>query len=305
MAYVTGTASDIAALLSVIRNACTANGWALSGNIVHRDGCQVALTSDASGIRIQGGTGVSGTTLLGPQPIGDTRIGGTEAFATLAFPLTYHVHVLQQPNEVYVFVNYAVTRWQWLAFGRSTLALPGNGTWYGASLGGVGNASLMGAITTNTALFNNRSSGCLFFTGGPDNNNLNSSVHHGMDGSGWSTQSFQSPAASSVGAPNEAHALRAASQLLGMLPSSLNAATVLIPCNVYVTRAQTKVSLVAPLQHCRLTRNDNLQDAEVVELGPERWKVYPFHRKNTVDRSAWLNEDHTGTAALAVRYDGD
>lgn len=309
MAYLTGTVSDIAALLTVIRNACTANGWTLSGNILHRDGCQVALTSDANGIRIQGGTGVSGTTLLGPQTAGEQRIGTSNATAPLSFPLTYHVHVLEEPNEVFVFVNYNVTRWQWLAFGRSLLSLPGNGTWYGATLSGPTNISFSGAVGANNQNNANRTSACLFWCGGTLDNNINCSIHHNLDSLGWSRSGNQG--ASGDGAPNtlgpinEAHAIRASSHLLGTLPSSLNAATVLIPCNVYLTRSESKTSLVAPLQHCRYTRNDNLEDGEVVELGPERWKVYPFHQKNAASRDSWNSVTHTGTAALAVRYDGD
>lgn len=41
--------------------------------------------------------------------------------------------------------------------------------------------------------------------------------------------------------------------------------------------------------------------------GTDRWKIYPFHRKNAAVRNgvSWsTGADHSGTFAYAIRYTG-
>ena len=58
------------------------------------------------------------------------------------------------------------------------------------------------------------------------------------------------------------------------------------------------------LAHCRFLRIDNYQPGDIIPLGPDRWKVAPWYRKNTAQRDGGSNIQHTGTFGWAIRYDG-
>jgi hypothetical protein len=55
-----------------------------------------------------------------------------------------------------------------------------------------------------------------------------------------------------------------------------------------------------------MTRNDNIDDGQILTLGSERWFIAPVYRKNTASRAAspYNGATHSGTIAMAVRYDG-
>jgi hypothetical protein len=304
MAYVTGTANTMADVLAAIQNACVANGWTLRGNALCKGSCYTSLTVVGSDIQVLGGTGIdvnNALTAPGPQR---ARIGSTKLPIALTFPLIYHIHVLGNPDEVYVFLNYSVTMWQWLAFGGSPAqGVPGTGGWYAAqstegisATGVVLNASQAagynGGMCGSAGLFaqsGNWSAGY----------GCTSYLHHGLDGLGWSTP--DSFGMNSVGAVD---AWLAQQPLLGRQPNTWNNEIALIPILVVARRPSNKVSLVAQITHARYVRINNLQDGEIITLGQDRWKTYPFLQKNASAASGSSGQQHSGTFGHAVRYDG-
>ena len=56
MAYVSGTANDLAALRTAIINACTANGWTLSGSVLSKGSLYLSIAVNGNFLDIQGGT---------------------------------------------------------------------------------------------------------------------------------------------------------------------------------------------------------------------------------------------------------
>lgn len=52
----------------------------------------------------------------------------TTGFPAFTWPVNYEVFVFDQ--EVYLVINYSVDVYQWLAFGKSSIALPGTGCWF-------------------------------------------------------------------------------------------------------------------------------------------------------------------------------
>lgn len=294
MAYVTGSASSLADLMSAIQTACTSNGWTLGSGILNKGNCHTRLAIVGNDLQVLGGI----DNALGSPGPALAWVGATNVAAALAFPLVYHIHVEANPDEVYVFCNSAVTRWQWLAFGCSPAAgLPGTGGWYAASSSAnVGRSDVTLSPTNAGGVFNSPGR-VLFGQNGSWGSSMPacSYIYHGLDALGWSTQ---------VTGVGVADAWASTQPLLARQPNAWNGETSLMPINVTVARPDAKVSLAAQIGHARYIRNDNLADGELITLGAERWKTYPWVQKNAAVRDGGSSITHSGTFGVAVRYDG-
>ena len=301
MAYYTGSALTMSALRGALIDACTSEGWAWNSDRqeLSKGGIVVKVEPLAGGEHLQfigrTGPGVS----AGESPI--VRLGRFSGHASwaLAWPMTYHIHVFDW--EVYLIAVYDVDRHLYAAFGASTVqGLAGTGSWLGASIGnGTTNSArpIYFAATTagnssypvGPALFHASLSGSVGLS-------QNSWVHHNLDGLGW----FYGSAG--VGATPVGSA--AIAPLLAMLPNTWNSEAVLLPLRQYVTRPSGKISMIADLEHARITRIDNYAPGQVINIGGTRWKIYPWHQKNSALRDGGTALTHTGTFGWAVRYEG-
>lgn len=307
MAYVSGTANDLAALRTALINACTANGWTLGGNVLSKGTCFAEIVVSGSYLAVRGGTGRDGANALttpGPQ---SPRIGPVASLG-FAFPMGYEIFIHANPDEVYLVVNYNVDLYQHLAFGASPVpGLPGTGGWYSATCG---------AATSDSSMFNfadwgtspvwGAADGGIFYfewrRAGEHVPAANSSfVHHGLDNKTWAAQDTFGNHSSAVwwGASQGL-----TKQPLQLLPNAWNSEVVLLPIQVCVERPLNHLSLVASLAHSRFTRIDNYTGGQVLTIGPDRWKTFPFFRKNTAQRDGGGYVPHSGTHGFAVRYDG-
>lgn len=298
MAYATGSASNVTDLLTALQNACVANGWTLSGNVLWKGTCYISAVISSSSILLTGGTGKDGSNnLTGAGP--STRMGGVIWTGdTCTYPVDYYIHINTSPDEVMMFINYEAVRWQFLGFGQSpSPGLPGTGNWVSAT--GTGGQKIyltsVGGGASNSSL----TSAGLFWCNA-SNSGYQSYIHHGLDGQGWSG-AVGNNEASSTTAANGVWSARA---LNDVLPNTWNGQAVLLPVDLVWRRASSKISLVGQIKHCRYVRNDNYDDGDIIDLSPDKWKVYPVHKKNTATRNGGNGIDHSGTMALAVRYDG-
>lgn len=334
MAYITGTANSFADLLTALRSACTANGWTLAGDVLSKGGCyaevlvgttiDVRHTPNAS-LALRAGNGIDGANALTDAvAVGDAVhlgvIADRAAFTDWDWPVTYHIHVLTAPDEVYLLVNYGGGQyWQQLGWGKSPAAgNAGSGNWCSATMGA---ATATGDTVPNEITISPSGGSispgsiqditCLpFFWGGGSNPDdypiLNSRIHGAINSvSGaamWSDRAIWLGVASAT--EGKVSAAASVVPLLGYTPNVWNNETVLLPVQVLQERASAKVSLIGELQHSRYARNDYLVDGAVVTLGSDRWKVYPAYRKDAVNRDGGAGITHSGTMALAVRYDG-
>lgn len=341
MAYLSGTANDVASLLTALRNFLTANGWTLSGNVLHKDGCYaevVNMNFPVTGVtgnphlRLHVGNGIDGSNALvdaAPLPswLGVLGMSGNQ-LDNWNFPITYHIHAHADPDEVWLGVNYngaLANCWQWMGFGKSPD--PGNhgsGCWQFAPLADPVYRTALGFMPQynqqrshlNGSAWTSGNAG--LFTALPFwvynsisiNLRCNSYVHGVIDPlSGepsWSADSFEWG-----GATNYERGVSAFTPLQPLFEYGLNnwnLETPLLRIRVLQRQPEAKTSLISTMQHSRVCRNDYLADGEVVSLGPDRWKVYPFYRKNVAQRNGSTiistNMDHSGTFALALRYDG-
>lgn len=290
MGYYNGTANDMTAVRSALVNACTLEGWAWNSSTE-------MLSKGAMFLRLQIVSGC--LTLLGRT---SAAAGDTPAVLRIApftsvpvtFPVTYEIFVFA--GEVYMVVNYSVDYYQWCAFGQSTvLGLPGSGMWVGASVCSLTQSSASTIIITEYT--GSSYYGCcpaLFWNSG-EGDRAGCFVHSDLDTQGWWWS--QSLAEAPVG-------IKAAMPLIGLLPNAWNSEAVLLPIKAYKVRPSSKISLTADLEHARYTRIDNYAPGEIISIGSDRWKIYPWYRKNSSVRNGAAQINHTGTFGWAIRYEG-
>jgi len=292
MPYVTGIANDLTALRAALFNACTDNGWTLSGDVLHKDAVYVRVQVGASYLSFLGGTGIDGSNnLIGAGPF-EKRIAGI--ISNLSWPMTYEVFIGSEPDEIYFVCNYNVDLYIWAAFGQSSVqGLSGTGAWYaGSSDTSVYNGTIG---ITSTTVSSQAICPALFWGNAGYQAQTSSYIHHGIDGRTWSTGV----------AADLASAMLLSSVLQDVLPNAWNGESMLLPIQACVRRASGgTTSLAADLAHARYMRIDNHVPGDIITLGPDRWKVFPWFKKNTAARNGGSSIDHTGTFGWAIRYGG-
>jgi hypothetical protein len=301
MAYATSSCASLSALVTFIQNTATANGWTLSGQILHKGTCYVRVWDvDGTNLGIQGGTGKDGSNNLTGACV-YTAYLGTIATIALTYPLTAEMHINTSPDEVFVVVNYQTSYYSLMAWGLSDVpGIAGTGVWfhgnrtqaqgsreYQSGLAGGDVISNFGSHIDGAPLFN-------IFQGTDAGGTNNSFIHHDTDGLGWSDYL--------VGGFPNAH--RYIYPLNVYQPNAWNGETVLLPYPVYMARASNKHTLVADFKHVRHCRIDNHQPGEIITLGADKWKMYPFFRKSLTARDGGNGLTHSGTIAYALRYTG-
>lgn len=297
MAYVKGSSTTLANLLSDIRAACTANGWTLSGEVLHKGAVFQRVWLNGNFIDSLGGTGIDGSNNLTGTPTAgsNSRIGSpSPGIAPLVFPLTYHVFIGTAPDEVFVVVNYSTDYYQWLAWGKSSISMPGSGGWFSGSMdntpsfaGGVslqlGSSSGYGGRGVQSgvccpALFHSHYQAGVF--GESVNHGIGTTVN-GWGGGDINAASYRVP-------------------LDFMLPSAWNSEAVLLPMQAFTTNyGSGKVAMVLDVAHARALRIDNHQPGDIITLGADSWMVFAWYKKAAAESST-----SSGRLGWAIRYDG-
>lgn len=296
MAYYSGSAVDMAAVRTALVTACTGEGWSwnASTEMLNKAGIFVRLQLVGGYLELLGRTAAGSGDA--PNVVRMGLLGSTP----VTFPLSYDVFVFE--TEVYMVINYSVDYYQYCGFGKSAvLGLPGTGNWVMASLAhsnptaGVGISPVAGGTSGNHYV----TPGPMWATetGHPSSqSNRNYFIHSDVDGQGWwLAQALSSPV---VG-------VGATAPLLSVLPNSWNSEAVLLPIRGWKVRASNKISLTAELLNARWTRNDNYAPGQIIDIGHDRWKIFPCYRKDSVNRNGGLGINHSGTLAWAIRYEGE
>lgn len=308
-------------------------------------GISVVDNGGVESMYITPGLGINGAgELVDAHPFFCARIGGVCAqredpsFSSVpfTFPVQYEVHIHSDPDEVYLVVHHDVDHYQHIAFGHNPLAKAtgGTGAWASASLPVPLNSGTsltpspneLGIITGAEALaasgpatgrtsYPAPAAPCFTVnviggTGGWTVQRLEGvsdaskwgithTIHHGVDGQKWSGGTELQANVSVTAAPKF---VRGLSEIDGSAPLIRPVASILRP--------DRKVSTVAQFEHYRLIRLDHLQSGQVLELGSDRWIVYPFMRRSpdgsypTGVGGASPKISHTGYLGWAVRYHG-
>lgn len=308
MAYYTGTANDLGALRQALIDACTGEGWAWdsTNEVLSKGTMFVRITVASPSLSLLGRTSL--TAGDAPNAVRVGRLLSESGYPTydITFPATYELFLFAQ--EVFMVINYDVDRYQWLGFGKSTLnGLPGTGMWFGASAA----ATIVGAVGPGKT-------GPIYITatgGGDEGNNAGNTaalfwwisgasyatarncwLHSDLDGHGWQFANGTDNSNPFGNGP--------LSTLIGILPNAWNSEAVLLPIRAYKMRPSNRLSMTGDLENARHTRIDNYDPGQIITIGTDRWKVFPWFRKNTAVRSGGNNIDHTGTFGWAIRYEG-
>lgn len=307
MAYYSGTATSLTALRTALLTHAQADGWVLTGEVLSKAGVYFRIQETATNITCLGCES-DAVTNPAPNVVSIGRIFECPGYPTrqISFPCNYEVFGFAQ--EFYLVVNYDTSFYQFMAFGKSSVpGLPGQGGWCGATIGqyyALGTwAYTYDAITIYLDAGGNQynTNGALMFRNGGSGGSFamqkNGWVNSGLDGQGWwwgttSVDEF---------AYNE----RYMKPLLANQPSAWNSEAVLLPLRAYKTRPSAKSSMTLDLANARHMRIDNHNPGDILTLGTDKWKVFPWYSKNTAERNGSSSSiNHTGTFGWAIRYEG-
>lgn len=320
MPYYSGTANSYTDLRTALFNACVANGWALNVDILSKGAGFVQVTiftgtstsTQGTGIFVQGGTGASGGALTGASPSKGRMGPPHQSISPVTWPMVYAIHIFTDPDEVFLVARFDGDKYLWLSFGISDVAgLSGTGLWFGATArGGQGSASGGGIrispTSGNIAQIGASSSGALFWASSlsdPAGAYMNChNIHSNFDGVAWAGNSITG--LTSIGSLQFFNAMDYAAPHIARSPNLWNGETALLPILGYVNRASNTTSLAVDVNNARYIRLDNHAQEDIITLGPDKWKVYPWYKKNSASRDGGTDVDHTGTLGWAIRYDG-
>ncbi len=309
MPYVTGLANSASDLLNAVVTAGTDNGWSwdATNSVLLKGQIYGRLSTSGLNFLVQAALGYSGATLDTPavKLVGITDRLRQSGNTLLSYPVTYHIFVHTDPDDIILAVNYQVMWWQWLALGQArTFGVQGNGIWHWGTATSDISTNAGVAIDSNgsTGSGGGNTSGAPFWQSNDTTGVLASSIYLDFNGHGW----WNNPVGGSTSPPNNARATIAAGTQLTTQPNNWNGEAVLTRVHIMAAQPSSFWSHVAELPHLRMTRNDNIDDGQIITLGAERWFIAPVYRKNTTSRNAspYNQANHSGTVAMAVRYDG-
>lgn len=309
MAFYNGNFSTFASLKTSVEAALALEGWTDSSGVYSKNGMFVKLTATATELLLQAGTGASAGTLTGTAPQGVKLMSSNSN--PITFPADYDLHIFTDTDEIYLIVNFNAVYYQQLSWGKSQVEqIGGSGMWVTGSyrqevLTTTAAPARLSANFASIGFYRDNNydglSGGLFFEAPISETYYMSGsfVHTGLDTETWKAVAF-----TGVGQLYGSGSIMAA--LLQSLPSMFNQNTVLLPIMTAQRRNSKGLTVVADLVHARLCRNDNQLPEEIVEYGPDRWKVYPFYQKNLEARNGGTAGStlHSGTFGFAIRYTG-
>jgi len=295
MAYVTGSAADMAAVKTALVNACTANGWteqtdAGGKTMLSNSGCYVRVEATSTALQLLGRTSLDS----GDSP---TVVQMKQVLSTsIAFPVTYFAFVFA--TEVFFVINYS-DMYQWIAFGQSQQpGLPGTGNWISATCFNAANDDANISIREDGGgqYYDNTVCPALFWASTSEYGNPNCWIHNNFETAyPWSIyQGGNKGNDSGVG-------IGSITEFIKAQPNQFNGEGILLPIRAYKRRPESKLSQILEIENARHIRIDNYTPEQVITLGSDEWMVFPWFRKNATERDAGQSIDHTGTFGWAIK----
>lgn len=294
-------------LLTNILNSLTSSGYTVTGSspyIVTKSGGPIethfSITGSSPFERIEMRGARSGIVFSGSyHKVFQPTNGSATPFD---WPINWECFVHNNPDEVYVILNYQGDHYQHLGFGDSPAPGSPECMWIHGSCTGLRSESVamsssinwrqtaetfwsIGSNTTNGGL-----DSCYFCPSGSFYNHLSAT---------WVTahnNNTTSGAAYHRGQLNY-------SALLYCPPSNFTTTPLLVPIRLTAPHPEggINMTIVGSLKHSRLVRIDNHLPEDVLVYGAENWKVYPMLRRDATTPRPFANVPHSGTLGVAIR----
>lgn len=332
MAFVTGTANDMAGLLTALRNACTSNGWTLSGNVLHKGTCYVrnqivqcpeytAGIGQRPYLVVRSGNGIDGGNELTDPAGNEPSIGPfsspvrNDGPVDWDWPVNYFIHISAAPDEVRLVVGYNAVFYQHLWFGQTPgIGNPGTGNWHFATMSPLAATNSNWQYKRRDSVGVNQTGQQISTTNGPytvpqpfwitstANSTYMNYAYHGMRGDTGAAAWAQD-----TGFTNSMLGTAIWPALQGLIqyqPNAWNNQVALLPMQLLIARPDFKTTLQAEFMHARKLRIDFIDPESVITLGPDRWKVYPCLHKDISQPTGGVVDMHSGAFGVAIRYDG-
>lgn len=309
MPYLTGSANNATALKTNVENAAIANGWTLSGGILSKGINNVRLTAtDAYTLKIEGSN--SATFASGNAPsFAQLKI------ASAYWPVTYHLSVRTNPEFVYCHVQYNTNEFRYLAFGDiQKYGTWTGGNWFSASYRSASWSnepilSINSIMTSATSVMapdtvGPRIASGLFafaYDSGDYAYNKNSFIHCEIDSQTWIGNT-----AVYGGSSNQC--VSASFPIAGLITNAVpawNQQTLLLPYMLAKNRPSNKMSIIGELPHIRHAMLWNLNQGDIITLGPDQWIVFPWLKKDASNPYNYNSPQYgtSGVIGFALRYD--
>lgn len=314
MAYQTGTASSAADLATAIRTFAQANGWSNVSQILGKNGCHVRITAPTeTELKIEGSRN---GTFVAPDLC--------EKYSRISLNpwpgvVTYHMVAFDSPETIWVTINYGITDHAHLGFGN--LAKYGNwtgGMWFHGqhtNWGSNGNLYMTLDGMNRTGAGESGAVGCGLFWSqrdytpfGNPSRNKTSFVHCELRGEVWPAARGDGGSAYS-GDLEIIHCPTVINPIHRYSPNAFNGQTILTPFHLFLQNTDGHYMPIGHVDHVRFLKLTNYNPGDVIEIGPDRWKVFPWLRLDPINPDGKVPDGgglnfSTGVLGVAVRYDG-
>lgn len=310
MAYYTGVCNSFDDIKNALKSHCESNGWTTTTDsngkdVIYKDNLYVMLNTTSSYFSITGRTGVNEGSSPGPVGMCNfTPFQTTPCPGPVQFPVEYFCFTYTDIDEVYFLIKYA-DMYQWVAFGKSNITLPGTGLWVAGSVGcsgsspnhividtlGSGTYGIHVGNSTSAALFWNTYSSTILLPA------MNYWLHSNINTNyPWSLSTSDTASATGI---------KYLRYHLESQPNGFNQQALFLPILVYHTSATYSgyYTLVAHIQKARHLMINYLDPETIIYHGSEQWMVFPYLRKvyqpPTTFNIQYAN--HTGNFGWAIK----
>ena len=312
MAFYTGTCTTYDDMKTTLINICESNGWTATTDnagkdVIYKGDLYIMIdvtTGSFNSLGITGRTGVNEGSAPGRVGISDFyQYYSYPCPGPVQFPVKYFCFAYNDIDEVYFLINYA-DMYQWIAFGKSNITLPGTGLWV-AGTSGLYSSYKPNTITINTSgggMSRRTTSTALFWSSHYYYNTTIPSFNY------WLHSNINPSYPWSLALSNYNNSLVGIKYLTDHLqsqPNEYNQQSLLLPVLVYHKNDiySGYYTLAAHIQKARHLMINYLDPETIIYHGDEQWMVFPCFRK--VYQSPYtfsLSETtHTGNFGWAIK----
>lgn len=312
MAWQAGIVNSAADLVAAIQAFAVAQGWTLTGSVLSKGAAHVEITApSASEVRIRGAR--NGVFSGGDVCSRHSRVAFTAWPSSIELQMFAHV----SPDTVWITLRINATDYMHLGFG--SMAKYGDwvgGQWFHAqhhmsNRDGNCCSTIDGYLSTTWAGEEARECGLFWsqrdgrdwdFGGYPCKTSY---LHCELRGYVWEATG----SAADKTALNVVHCPTILSPIHRSNPNGFNGQTVLTPFQLFLQNTDGHYMSIGHLGHLRFVKLTNYNPGDIIEIASDRWRVFPWLRKDLSlpnGRAPTYSDGtfSTGVMGVAVRYDG-